>query len=150
MDGRAREARKRAAAEGKSGEGSTDGDAAKSAEAKKAAVVKAALDAKASPTLPVDSREAMLLASDGNSMEGRWFWGGYQEFGLDVKLARLDKQMTVLGVDKYALRSPSVETLHVYGGALPTSLAAAAISRREAPLSMVKRFPESVSRRRID
>jgi quinohemoprotein amine dehydrogenase len=89
---------------------------------------KAALDATASPTLPVDSREAMLLASDGNSMEGRWFWGGYQEFGLDVKLARLDKQMTVLGVDKYALRSPSVQTLHVYGGALPTSLTAADFS----------------------
>jgi quinohemoprotein amine dehydrogenase len=81
---------------------------------------KATLDPKASPTLPGDSREAMLLASDGNSMEGRWFWGGYQEFGLDVKLTRQDKQMTVLGVDKYALRSPSVETVHVYGGALPT------------------------------
>ncbi len=78
--------------------------------------------ADASPTMPVDAREAMLLSDDGCTMEGRWFWGTYQEFGLDVKLTKLDKDPLVLGVDRYALRSPSTETVRIYGGALPANL----------------------------
>jgi quinohemoprotein amine dehydrogenase len=61
-------------------------------------------------------REAMMLSRDGNSMEGRWFWGGYQEFGLDVQLVRLGSEPVVLGTDKFSLQSPSTGEFKIYGG----------------------------------
>ena len=35
---------------------------------------------------PAEWREAMMVSRDGNSMHGRWFWGGYDEFGIEVTL----------------------------------------------------------------
>jgi len=84
-------------------------------------------DSKADPGFPADTREALLLSADGNSMQGRWFWGGYQEFGLDVQLSRLGHDTVIVGADKSALRSPSTEELHIYGGNLPPTLKAADI-----------------------
>jgi quinohemoprotein amine dehydrogenase len=75
--------------------------------------------------VPADSREAMLLSADGNSFEGRWFWGGYQEFGLDVQLIRLQRNTVVLGFDQFSVQSPSSSDLHIYGANLPPGLAAA-------------------------
>jgi quinohemoprotein amine dehydrogenase len=82
-------------------------------------------DSKTDPGFPADTREALLLSGDGNSMQGRWFWGGYQEFGIDVQLTRPGHDTVVLGLDKMALRSPSTEEVHIYGTALPTTLKAA-------------------------
>ena len=32
------------------------------------------------------AQEAMLIAPDGASVDGRWFWGQYEELGFDVKM----------------------------------------------------------------
>jgi quinohemoprotein amine dehydrogenase len=74
------------------------------------------------PSTPAETREAMLLSDDGNSLEGRWFWGGYQEFGIDVKLMRVERAPVVLGFDLYSVQSPSTAELHVYGGNLPRDI----------------------------
>jgi len=36
-----------------------------------------------------EMREVMWVSPDQSTAEGRWFWGGYQEFGIDVKLTRM-------------------------------------------------------------
>jgi quinohemoprotein amine dehydrogenase len=64
----------------------------------------------------------MLLSADGNSLDGRWFWGGYQEFGLDVQLTRLQRDTVVLGFDLFSVKSPASSDLHIYGANLPTGL----------------------------
>jgi quinohemoprotein amine dehydrogenase len=75
---------------------------------------------------PAEWREAMMVSRDGNSMKGRWFWGGYDEFGLDVKLARLGPQPMVFGTDLYSLQSPTMKhELRIFGANLPASLKAA-------------------------
>jgi quinohemoprotein amine dehydrogenase len=84
----------------------------------------AATDAKADPGFPADTREALLMADDENSMQGRWFWGGYQEFGIDVQLSRVGADTVILGVNKPALRSPSMEQMRIYGANLPSRLKA--------------------------
>jgi quinohemoprotein amine dehydrogenase len=71
---------------------------------------------------PTEWREAMLLSRDGNTMTGRWFWGGYEEFGIQVKLTRIGSGPTVLGTDVYSLQSPAKKEVHIYGANLPTSL----------------------------
>ena len=72
---------------------------------------------------PVEWREAMMVSRDGNSMHGRWFWGGYDEFGLEVKLTRLGSQPMVLGTDLYSLQSPAAKReLRIFGANLPANL----------------------------
>jgi quinohemoprotein amine dehydrogenase len=44
--------------------------------------------ASAPDDLSSESREALWIAPGQSTMEGRWFWGDYQEFGFDVKLSR--------------------------------------------------------------
>jgi quinohemoprotein amine dehydrogenase len=73
-------------------------------------------------TAPAEWREAMMLARDNNSMTGRWFWGGYDEFGMDVAVARIGKEPVVLGTDLYALQSPAAKELKIYGANLPQTL----------------------------
>ena len=79
------------------------------------------------PAFPADTREALLLSDDGNTMDGRWFWGGYQELGLDVQLTRLQRDTTVLGFDLFSVTSPSKPELHIYGANLPSGLTPADI-----------------------
>lgn len=72
---------------------------------------------------PVEWREAMMVSRDGNSMHGRWFWGGYDEFGIEVTLSRLGPQPVVLGTDLYSLQSPgTARELRIFGANLPASL----------------------------
>jgi quinohemoprotein amine dehydrogenase len=73
-------------------------------------------------TLPSEWREAMMVSRDGNSMDGRWFWSGFGELGIDVHLVRAGNEPVVLGTDLAALQSPSKSTLKIYGGNLPASL----------------------------
>ena len=82
----------------------------------------AAADAKADPSFPADTREAMLVSNDESSMDGRWFWGGYQEFGIDVHLSRVGKDTVILGANKIDLRSPSTDEVTIYGANLPAGL----------------------------
>jgi quinohemoprotein amine dehydrogenase len=70
---------------------------------------------------PSETREAMLVSRDGSTMEGRWFWGGYQEFGMDVQLVRQGAETIVLGTDRYSVPTPWSGEIHVYGGNLPAA-----------------------------
>jgi quinohemoprotein amine dehydrogenase len=74
---------------------------------------------------PAEWREAMLVSRDGNSMEGRWFWGGYDEFGIEVTLTRVGPQPMVLGTDVYSLQSPATRQVRIFGANLPANLTAA-------------------------
>jgi quinohemoprotein amine dehydrogenase len=71
---------------------------------------------------PAEWREAMMISRDANSMEGRWFWGGYDEFGIEVSLTRAGSQPVVLGTDLYSLQSPSTKQVRIFGANLPATL----------------------------
>lgn len=49
--------------------------------------------------LSTEAREAMWVAPDGSRVEGRWFWGQYQELGFDVTMQRASSDPTLLLVD---------------------------------------------------
>jgi quinohemoprotein amine dehydrogenase len=70
-------------------------------------------------------REVMLIDRDWRHMEGRWFTGGYDEIGLDVKLDRIGAETRVLGTDRTALRrGVAGQELKIYGANLPAALRA--------------------------
>jgi quinohemoprotein amine dehydrogenase len=72
-------------------------------------------------------REVMLVSRDQNSMEGRWFWGAYDEFGYDVKLMRAEDRPAILALSRKALRAGQTQTLKVFGDQFPAALAPADI-----------------------
>jgi quinohemoprotein amine dehydrogenase len=68
-------------------------------------------------------REVMLIDRDWRHMEGRWFTGGYDELGLDIKLDRVGAEVRVLGTDRTALKQgASGQELKIYGANLSSSL----------------------------
>ncbi|MFY9557926.1 MAG: quinohemoprotein amine dehydrogenase subunit alpha [Blastocatellia bacterium] len=72
---------------------------------------------------PSENREAMLVSRDWSTMEGRWFWGSYDEFGIDVTLRRIGAEPLIAAVDRKGLKSPSAAVqVHVYGSNLPTDI----------------------------
>jgi quinohemoprotein amine dehydrogenase len=74
-------------------------------------------------------REVMLVSRDQSRMQGRWFWGAYQEFGMDVKLRRSSDGPTVLGTDIYALKAGSSgDKITIYGDRLPAKVGVSDIS----------------------
>ncbi len=79
---------------------------------------------RSSATAPDSSvREVMMVDRDWRTMEGRWFTGGYDEIGIDVKLERLASDPRVLGTDRTALKKGvSAQELRIYGTNLPASL----------------------------
>jgi len=82
----------------------------------------AATHAITATSVPTTWREAMMISRDGNTMDGRWFWGGFGELGIDIHLVRAGNEPTVLGTDVSSLQSPSKGTVKIYGGSLPASL----------------------------
>ncbi len=71
-------------------------------------------------------REVMAFSADQQTAEGRWFWGGYNEFGYDVTLKRAGDGPVVLATDIYSLPTGAKGlTVKVYGDALPAGLTAA-------------------------
>jgi quinohemoprotein amine dehydrogenase len=78
-------------------------------------------------TNPKEWREAMIVARDGNSMDGRYFWGGYMEFGMDVHLQRIGTEPLLSGASVMSLQSPSTSTMKLYGANIPSALKAADI-----------------------
>ena len=69
-------------------------------------------------------REVMFVERDWTKIEGRWFAGGYDELGLDVRLDRVGKDLTVVGLDHTALRAGVTgQTLKMYVANPPASLA---------------------------
>ncbi|HXF38960.1 MAG TPA: quinohemoprotein amine dehydrogenase subunit alpha [Blastocatellia bacterium] len=72
---------------------------------------------------PGENREAMFVSRDWATMEGRWFWGAYDEFGIDVTLRRITAEPLIAGVNPTALKSPSTGAqVHVYGANLPADI----------------------------
>ncbi len=70
-------------------------------------------------------REVMFVDRDWRAIEGRWFTGGYDELGLDVRLERVGGETRVLGTDRTALRlGTSDQQVKIYGANLPPTLQA--------------------------
>jgi quinohemoprotein amine dehydrogenase len=76
-------------------------------------------------TDPAELREVMFVSRDWSQIEGRWFWGDYEEFGIDVTLRRVGAEPLVLGLDRSSIKSPSTgEQLKIFGANLPSDLKA--------------------------
>jgi quinohemoprotein amine dehydrogenase len=73
-------------------------------------------------TNPTEWREALFVSSDGNTLDGRLFWGGYQEFGIDAHLTRIGTVPMLAGASLFSLKSPSTTELQVYGANLPADM----------------------------
>ncbi len=70
-------------------------------------------------------REVMFVDRDWRTIDGRWYTGGYDEEGLDVRLVRVGAEPTVLGTDVSALRAGrDGQALTIYGSALPAPITA--------------------------
>jgi quinohemoprotein amine dehydrogenase len=81
------------------------------------------------PADPKTIRQVMILSKDQNEFKGRWFWGEYQEFGMDVTLRRATGGPAVAGVDVTALAAGVNDaTVHIYGDNLPPNLTATDVS----------------------
>ncbi len=71
---------------------------------------------------PAEMKEALFIARDGSSIDGRLYWGGYDEFGIDVHITRPSSGIVLYGTDKYSLKSPSTAQLRVFGVNIPPGL----------------------------
>ncbi|MGA3188333.1 MAG: quinohemoprotein amine dehydrogenase subunit alpha [Bryobacteraceae bacterium] len=75
--------------------------------------------------VPAELRETMWIAPDQNEMEGRWFWGAYEEFGYDVTLHRASDGVTVTGTDVTMIKTGSAaQKVKIYGDNFPKLTAA--------------------------
>jgi quinohemoprotein amine dehydrogenase len=80
---------------------------------------------KSSPEGPQTVRQVMALSKDQNEFKGRWFWGEYQEFGMDVTMRRATSAPMLLGLDVASLKAGATDTpVHIYGDTLPANLSA--------------------------
>ena len=66
-------------------------------------------------------REVMMVDRNWRAIEGRWYAGGYDEVGIDVKLERAGADARVLGTDRTALRQgATAQEIRIYGTNLGT------------------------------
>ncbi len=86
-----------------------------------------ALPARAAPDdLASPMREALWFSPDQTWAEGRWFWGEYQEFGVDVKLRRSTPEPMLLTLDRYSLKTgATAQKVRVIGYNLPAQVSPA-------------------------
>ena len=88
---------------------------------------RAKADSKAEPMESV--REVMAVSPDQSKMEGRWFWGDYQEFGFNMLARRESSDVTVLGTDVPSIRAGSKGVpVKIYGERFPRGVTASDIS----------------------
>lgn len=64
---------------------------------------------------PKSMREVMSVSRDQSTIEGRWFWGGYEELGINAKLVRANEGPQVLGLDAHSLVSGASKQVKIYG-----------------------------------
>ena len=79
---------------------------------------------------PADSawREVMFIEPGWQEISGRWFRGGYDEFGMDVSLSRLGAGAVIAGVYPRALKAGNRDQqVTVVGANLPRDVQAAAL-----------------------
>jgi quinohemoprotein amine dehydrogenase len=70
-------------------------------------------------------REVMWVSPDQSQAEGRWFWGQYQEFGMDVQMQRASSDPILIGVDRLGLKAGSQSNrVRLIGDNLPAQIAA--------------------------
>lgn len=75
--------------------------------------------------IPAEIRESMMIAPDQSQAQGRWFWGAYDEFGIDVKLWPASGAATLIGLDRASLKTGSqAQRVRILGDSLPSQLAA--------------------------
>jgi quinohemoprotein amine dehydrogenase len=73
-------------------------------------------------------REVMQVERDWRAISGRWFTGGYDEFGVDVTLRRVGQEPSIAGVHPRALRRQIDEQdVTVYGANFPADLRASGV-----------------------
>jgi len=76
--------------------------------------------------VPAEMRESMMIAEDQAQAVGRWFWGGYDEFGVDVKLWKATGAATIIAVDRASLKTGSQgQRIRILGDSFPAQVAAA-------------------------
>lgn len=75
---------------------------------------------------PADSavREVLFIEPGWQEMSGRWFNGGYDEIGIDVKLTRLSGAPALVGVLPRGLRKGSTQDVMIVGANLPPNVSA--------------------------
>ncbi len=72
-----------------------------------------------------EARQVMMVSRDQSQIEGRWFWGGYDEFGIDVTLRRAGNDPVLFGVDRTALRAGAAgQRVRIHGSNLPSDVKA--------------------------
>ncbi len=79
---------------------------------------------------PADSswREVVSVEPGWQEMSGRWFRGGYDEFGMDVTLRRSGAAVAVQGVEPRGMRAGTRGTdVTVFGSNLPRVMAPASV-----------------------
>ena len=67
-------------------------------------------------------REVMLVSRDQSQIEGRWFWGAYDESGFDVKLTRAEERPLILKTSVTSLRMGSTSSFKIFGDQFATGL----------------------------
>lgn len=68
-------------------------------------------------------RQVMAASADQSQITGRWFWGGYQEFGFDVTARRESNDPTVLSTDVSSMRAGSKGVaVRIFGDKFPKTL----------------------------
>jgi quinohemoprotein amine dehydrogenase len=73
-------------------------------------------------------REVLSVEPGWQEMSGRWFRGGYDEFGMDVTLKRASPGVSIAGVSPRALQLGTRDAeVTIFGANLPRTLQAASI-----------------------
>ena len=79
--------------------------------------------------LSTEAREAMWVAPDGSRVEGRWFWGQYDELGFDVTMQRASSDPTLLLVDPPSFKAGSnANRIRLIGDRFPAQVTPADIT----------------------
>ena len=70
-------------------------------------------------------RQVMDLSADQATLDGRWFFGSYEEFGFNVRAQRESRDITLLGADAVSIHAGSQNVLiKIYGEHFPSDLKA--------------------------
>ena len=79
--------------------------------------------------LSTEAREAMWVAPDGSHVEGRWFWGQYEELGFDVTMRRASSDPALLLVDPPSFKAGSnARRIRLIGDRFPAQVTPADVT----------------------
>jgi quinohemoprotein amine dehydrogenase len=68
-------------------------------------------------------RQVMAISADQSQITGRWFWGGYHEFGFDATARRESNDPTVLSTDVSSIKAGSkAVAVKIFGDKFPKTL----------------------------